>query len=239
MKRPRRAERIAAKAEARRLRAVAHAEAGDPSPDRIESLAALLGGKAAGHVLVIGRESAGLADAAKALSPTSVAVLADPTPEALTALHGVKAGRRRSAGYDTVVIGGGLDRGPAHLARERLAALPGLLAPGGRVLMAVETFAYAAPLPGVGAYDALLFPERARAGALGTGHVERTPVPASGWLLLLQGAGIAVDAVQGHGDQPLPDDLIARHAERLEVFDPGEVASGLILVGGRAMEKAA
>lgn len=239
MRRPRKAERIAARAEAKRLKVLATAEAGDPSPDRVRALGALLGGAAAGHVLVVGREADGLAEAAAELSPTSVTVLAEPTVESLTALHGAKAGRRRSPGYDLVVVGGGLDRGPAHEARERLAALPGLLAPGGRILAAIETFAHAAALPGVGPHDALLFPERARAGALGSGHAQRTPVPASGWLLLLRGAGITVGAVRGHGDQSLPEGLIELHAERLEVFDAGEASSGLILIDGRATEAAA
>ena len=137
----------------------------------------------------------------------------------------------RPAGFDLIVASGGIERGELSEVRARVAALRGLLTPGGALVLSVDTLA--APDAETG-FEPLLFPHLVRAGDLGEVAQARAPLPASAWLMLVQAAGLHVDAADGAGAQVLPEALTSGHGARLAAYDSVELAVGRLVLLARA-----
>lgn len=131
--------------------------------------------------------------------------------------------------YDLIVVGDGVAGRTLAETRDRVAALASRLRSGGEVAVWLRTMA--APLEGAApaaAYDALLFPEPAAAGSLGS-QAETATLSASGWMMLFHACDLECVAQAGLGESPLPDAVAVAHAPRLAVFDPQELATGRFL----------
>lgn len=159
------------------------------------------------------------ATVAKAL-PTALGAKAMATADEITDLEG---------DYDLIVVGDGVATPGLAATRNRVAELALRLRPGGELAAWLPTLA--APLhdtPPAAAYDALLFPESAAAGALGS-EAEAATLSASGWMMLFHACGLECVAQAGLGESPLPESVALAHAPRLAVFDPVELNTGRFL----------
>lgn len=193
--------------------------------------------RGAASALVSGPDGFDLARAVKeALAPDALTLMHpdSPPPRArfTTTAETLEAlAASRPAGFDLIVAVGGIEQGELSEVRARVAALRGLLAPGGALVLGVDTLA--APDAETG-FEPLLFPNLARAGDLGETARARAPLPASAWLMLVQAAGLNVEAADGEGAQALPEALMREHGARLAAYDSGELAAGRLVLLARA-----
>lgn len=190
----------------------------------------------AASALVSGPDGFDLARAVnEALTPAALTLMHpdSPPPRArfgTTAETLESLAASRPAGFDLIVAAGGIDQGDLSEVRARILALRALLAPGGALVLSIDTLA--APDAETG-FEPLLFPHLAGAGDLGETAQSRAPAPASAWLMLVQAVGLHVDATDGEGAQILPEALTGGHGARLAAYDPGELRTGRLVLLAR------
>ncbi len=140
-----------------------------------------------------------------------------------------------SAPLKLIISRGVLDRTRLRDLPRVLATLKAGLDEGG--VLAIEIRTGAAPIGSEArSLDHVLFPHLAAQGQLGGDAATLTPLTASGWLSLLNTAGFDIVGAEGFGSRPPPYAVTSLHAERLALFDPTELASGVVRVVARRRE---
>lgn len=189
-----------------------------------KGLAAIGAPPGAATALCVSRRGDGFPEALSGiLDPRDLAVLE----------HDVEAGDRPAIGdgaYDLIVASGILGSGNLADAVETMRRLAGALASGGRLALVIDTYATRSREPGVGRDDVILFPELAHLGYLGDEAQRRTTLTPAGWLSLIDGLGLSVEAIAGYGEEPPEPATLTHHAERLAPFDEDEIGTGALLV---------
>lgn len=172
------------------------------------------------------------------LAPRDLLLMHPEKPPARSRFHTTPAtlaelALERPAAFDLVAVGG-LQSGTLSEVRRRLVHIARLLKPGGVLAAALETFA--APDPGPGAHDHLLFPHLTRTGDLGEDLRTRALLPWAAWTALIQTAGFDIVSVEGLHGQILPQDFRTTHQARLAAYDDAELAHGTLQIVARRTE---
>ncbi len=187
-------------------------------------LAALGATEGARVALSVSRRGDGLAAAlASALRPHDLAALEwDPGSGGLPEIEG--------RNHDLIASAGVLGVGDLAEAVAVVKAFSEALAAGGRLALVIETYATRTRTPGVGRDDVILFPELAGLGHLGDETQRRTALTPAGWLALISGTGLKIEAVAGYGEERPEKSTLANHPARFAPFDENEIGTGRLLV---------